>query len=530
MTKSLTLLMVAGVAAVVSATAPMVSTTAPVDDAFARFWASPTTVDASVAAAGVVRSGVSFDEARRRLAQGRPYPGDVKRGVVKASRQDFDDQFPYTLDVPASYDPATKYQVRVQLHGGVGRPDAGARGDGSIGSLRGAEQIYVLPQAWAGAPWWGAPQLANVAAILDHVKRTYNVDENRVVLSGVSDGGTGTYFMAMRDTTPFAGFLPLNGFILVLNNRSLRLDGALYPHNLTNKPFFVVNGGEDPLYPAAEVTPLMTSFAANGLDVVYRPQAQAAHNTSWWPDLKNEIEAWVSAHPRQPHPAHLSWQTDDAGASNRAHWLVIDRLRPTLPAADLPDINLVTSGEEANFGVRSSGMRVAAVLPGSNAAAFGLLPGDLVTSINDRALPAALELTEFLGIYEPGLPLHFVVTRGSATVHVRGTYQPTVRQRVAPLFAAGPPGGRVDVARQGNTVRAVTRGVAGFTLLLSPDVFDFAAPITVVADGATVFSRQVAPSVATLLKWAARDNDRTMLYGAELPISVPPAPAPQRGR
>jgi hypothetical protein len=29
-----------------------------------------------------------------------------------------------------------------------------------------------------------------------------------------------------------------------------------------------------------------------------------------------------------------------------------------------------------------------------------------------------------------------------------------------------------------------------------------------------------APSGATLLKWAARDNDQTMLYGAELHVNV----------
>jgi hypothetical protein len=31
----------------------------------------------------------------------------------------------------------------------------------------------------------------------------------------------------------------------------------------------------------------------------------------------------------------------------------------------------------------------------------------------------------------------------------------------------------------------------------------------------------VNKDVATLQKWAARDNDRTMLYGAELKIAVP---------
>ena len=198
--------------------------------------------------------------------------------------------FPTRVDVPKTYDPARKYQVRVQLHGGVTRPDPAARGDGSIGSLAGAEQIYVLPQSWNEAQWWAPSQFENVPAIIDAVKRTYNVDENRVVLSGVSDGGTATYYFAMRDTTPFASFLPLNGFILVLRNRDLEIRGALFPHNMTNKPFFVVNGGQDPLYPAARVEPFVKQFQAGGLQTVYQPQPEAGHNTAWWPEVKDSYE------------------------------------------------------------------------------------------------------------------------------------------------------------------------------------------------------------------------------------------------
>ena len=59
-------------------------------------------------------------------------------------------------------------------------------------------------------------------------------------------------------------------------------------------------------------------------------------------------------------------------------------------------------------------------------------------------------------------------------------------------------------------------------LLLSPDVFDLSRPITVVADGRTVFNGPVRKSVEVLVSWAAKDNDRTMLYGAALPITLAP--------
>ncbi|HLH31440.1 MAG TPA: hypothetical protein VKY31_09575, partial [Terriglobia bacterium] len=89
-----------------------------------------------------------------------------------------------------------------------------------------------------------------------------------------------------------------------------------------------------------------------------------------------------------------------------------------------------------------------------------------------------------------------------------------------PLFGRPKRPGRIDLMRNGNTIQAMTRGVAGFTLLLSPDKFDFDQPIKVVANGKTVFDGRVEKSLKTLMKWAARDNDRTMLYAAELKIKL----------
>jgi len=62
--------------------------------------------------------------------------------------------------------------------------------------------------------------------------------------------------------------------------------------------------------------------------------------------------------------------------------------------------------------------------------------------------------------------------------------------------------------------------VTAFTLLLSPDEFDFSKPVQVVANGREVFNGSVQRDLKTLLKWAAADNDRTMLYGAELKITL----------
>ena len=412
------------------------------DQAFAAFWAAADTAEASARAEGVVATNIAFADAFARLRAGRTYRADVGRGIVRLSHRVGGREFPYTLDVPESYDPARRYQVRVQLHGGVGRPDATPRGTGGIGALAGDEQIYVLPTAWAEAPWWSGEQVENLRAILDRVRRTYNVDENRVALSGVSDGGTGAYYVAMRDTTPYSSFLPLNGFIVVLANPSMDLREGLFPNNLRNKPFFVVNGGQDPLYPAARVEPYVRHFQQGGVETEYLPQPNAAHNTAWWPEVKGAFEAFVRTHPRRPLPDTLTWETDETEVGSRAHWLVIDRLAARADAP-LPDLNDRSAGSQLNFGVRASGMRVTSVMKGSNAERLGLLPGDVVLSVNGRDLPSAVPLLELLSIYDAKTPMTFRVAREGEARRIVGCLRAgDDAERRADLLAQSPVGAR----------------------------------------------------------------------------------------
>jgi pimeloyl-ACP methyl ester carboxylesterase len=412
-----------------------------IDASFQKYWAADSPDAAARAAAEILKTGVTFDDALGRLKQGRTYAAQ-KEGVVELSNRTSDgiEHF-YAVTIPAGYDPARRYQVRFQLHGGVGgRVDNRPRGNGQIGTLSGegagAEQIYVIPYAWNDEPWWSDDQVLNLHAIVDDLKRRYNIDEDRVVVAGVSDGGTGAYFVAMRDTTPYASFLPLNGYIMVLANGEID-DGHNFPGNLRNKPMFVINGGKDRLYPISIVEPFTRHLMRNGVQIEYHPQPDGEHNTAWWPDMKAPFEKFVAAHPRDPHPDTLTWEAADT-VNNRAHWLVID--------------------------------------------AFGAASGEA------KQLQDANVFTDSLG--------------------------------TDPLFARPKEPGRVDLVRSGNTVQATTKGVTAFTLLLSPDRFDFSQPVVVTANGREVFHARVQPSVDTLLKWAARDNDRTMLYAAEVKIKL----------
>jgi hypothetical protein len=63
--------------------------------------------------------------------------------------------------------------------------------------------------------------------------------------------------------------------------------------------------------------------------------------------------------------------------------------------------------------------------------------------------------------------------------------------------------------------------VKQFRLLLSPEVVEFDQPVAVTVNGRLAFEGTMSRDVRTLLSWAARDNDRTMLYGAEVLVNVP---------
>ena len=469
----------------------------------------------------IVRARVPFDDAYSRLQRGKVH-GPQKTGVVRLHNRTSDGvEHHYVLNVPESYDPGRRYQVRFHLHGGVGARSTNAPvGAGTIGALAGAEQIYVIPYAWNEAPWWSDDQVLNLVEILDATKRLYNVDENRVVVSGVSDGGTGAYWVAMRETTPFASFLPLNGYWMVLASGDVD-DGMVFANNLRNKPVFAVNGGRDRLYPTSVVDPHIAIMKRGGVTVDYHPQPEAGHNTAWWPDVKDAFETFVRDHPRQPLPDTLTWETSRTNTGNRAHWLIIDKLGVQPGDAKMADLNDIEMPPVADFGVRASGMRVNQVAAGSNAEQIGLKAGDAVVRVNGQSLAAGMDVADMLEDVAPGSRVTIMVARNNLPVELSGTYAPQIAAGPPRhLFARAAPTGRVDLTRSGNTVTATTRGVASFTLLLSPDQFDFASPVKVVANGRTVFDGKVEKQLRTLLKFAALDNDRTMLFGAELHIDL----------
>ncbi|MEZ5290008.1 MAG: PDZ domain-containing protein [Vicinamibacterales bacterium] len=500
---------------------------APVDAAWQAFWRADSPKSAAAEAEKLVKTGVTFEDAYARLRAGRTYAaaptGERAMRLTAMGGVAYDN----TIDVPAAYDPARKWPLRVQLHGGVDRqnPEEGRRSR-RRNPLAGEPQIVIEPFGWGDSAWWHVSQVDNILNLVDKVKRQYNVDESQIYLTGTSDGGTGTYYLAMREPTLWSACLPLIGHIGVLANPTTGAEGELFVSNLVNRPFFVVNGLRDPKYPAARITPYIDTLRAAGVSVVFRAEPTGGHDTSWWSVERDLYERFVRDHPRPAHPPLLSWTTERTDRFNRIQWLVIDELGPRPSDMALVDTNTVAIQQDPEFGLRGDakkeqGTRIVQVLPDTDAARMGLRPGDKILQMDGRPV---VDMAAIIRAFErnTGPRITFVVERDGERLTLDGPFPPTATPGAERrIFPRRRPSGRVDVLRNGNTIEARTRGVARFTLLLSPDVVDFAKPVLVTVNGRPVHDAVLTPSVQTLLTWAAKDNDRTMLYGAALSVAVP---------
>jgi predicted esterase len=496
------------------------------DALWQAFWRADSPKAAAVEAEALLKAGVAFDEAWTRLKQGRTFEkapaGDRSLRTSSMAGVAYDN----VVSIPAEYDPARRWPMRVQLHGGVARqdPEEGRRRRGN--RIPGEPQIVVQPFGWAESAWWHASQVDNILGLVDRVKRQYNVDESQIYLTGTSDGGTGAYYLAMREPTLWSSVLPLIGHLGVLANPATGADGELFVSNLVNRPFFVVNGVRDPLYPAARMVPYVEAMQTAGVTVIFRPQPNGGHDTSWWDAERALYERFVHDHPRPPHPSLLSWETERTDRANRIQWLVVDELGARPSDVALADTNTVAERQEPDFGVRGDsrkeqGTRIVQVVPDTDAARMGLKVGDRILEIDGRAIA---DMAGIMAAFakNTGPRIAFVVERGQERVALDGPFPPRAPPNAGRrLFSRGKPSGRVDVLRKGNTLEARTRGVARFTLLLSPDVIDFARPVVVTVNGRTVHDAVVTTDVRLLMTWAARDNDRTMLYGAAIGVAVP---------
>ena len=497
------------------------------------FWAagSPDEIDRAVQT--ILALDPDVEPLWTNLRAGATYSDDVPRGRQVLTRANADGvEHRYVLYVPEDYDPARRYPVRVYLHGGVARPRR-ADSDWWRNHERFArsDSLVVFPESWVDSVWWESSQVENLTGVLNDIKRRYNVNENAVYLLGVSDGATGVFYHAFKAPTPWAAFLSFNGHPVVLANASTFADGQMYVTNLRNKPIFAINGGQDRLYPIDSVVPFLQLFVNAGVSIDFHPRPEAGHNMQWWGEESPNIDQFIVGQARRPLPDRLVWETESAERFNRAHWLVITGLGSVEGEASFDDFNEITPPAPSipiGFNMLGEldsrdGIQLIDIVQGSMADAAGVRAGDILVEMNGIRVATIDDLRTAVQASPdgPGLPIRLRVERGG--VPMTFTLSPPDNLQAPPPRQAFPhpePSGRVQLVRGNNDIVVVTRGVRRYTLLLSPEQFDFTQPFRVTTNDMLLFEGMVEPSPETLLHWAARDRDRTMLFGAELEIEV----------
>ncbi len=222
------------------------------------------------------------------------------------------EEMPYRLYIPENYDPTKSYPLVLFLHGGGER---GIDNQKQLLSNDGAV-IWAAPENQAKHPAFVlAPQARNVHdggftvtrdpnnsvnlskvfefsqdlgtayEILQHVLNQYNVDEDRLYSTGLSQGGYGTFNLNIKYPDLFAAMVPIAG----------GADPA-EAEKLVGKPLWAFHAEDDGVIPVAHTREIIAAIENAGGSPIYTeyPAELGYNHSSWVPAYEtNEMIDWV---------------------------------------------------------------------------------------------------------------------------------------------------------------------------------------------------------------------------------------------
>ncbi len=176
---------------------------------------------------------------------------------------------------------------------------------------------------------------------LDHVKRHYPIDENRLVVRGFSMGGAACWQFAVHyaglwaAAAPGAGFSETADFLKVFQQEAVKpapyeqklwhwYDSTDYALNLFNCPTVAYSGEIDGQKQAADM--MAKALAAEGMELTHIIGPQTKHQ--YHPDSKIEINRRIDqivARGRNPIPNRIHFTTWTL-RYNQMLWLTVDEM------------------------------------------------------------------------------------------------------------------------------------------------------------------------------------------------------------
>ena len=190
----------------------------------------------------------------------------------------------FSLYVPEYYRPERAWPLVMALHGGSGN------GRGFLWSwLRDARSfgaILVAPTATCST--WTLmgddTDTPNLGRIVDLVRERWNVDPARLLLTGMSDGGTFCYVSGLESASPFTHLAPVAATFHPLMAEMANAE------RLRGLPIYLVHGRLDWMFPVQVARQTQAALSAAGADVTYM-----------------ELDDLSHCYPREMNPAILNW-------------------------------------------------------------------------------------------------------------------------------------------------------------------------------------------------------------------------------
>jgi phospholipase/carboxylesterase len=194
----------------------------------------------------------------------------------------------FSLYVPEYYTPDRAWPLVMGLHGGNGN------GRGFLWRwLRDARSlgaILVTPTA-LGATWalmGEDADTANLARILGIVRGRYNIDPQKLLLTGMSDGGTFSYVTGLERASPFTHLAPIAATFHPL------IAEMADAERLRGLPIHIVHGALDWMFPVQTARITRDVLTAAGADVTYREIDNLSH--CYPREMNAEILQWLAAY------------------------------------------------------------------------------------------------------------------------------------------------------------------------------------------------------------------------------------------
>ncbi len=436
---------------------------------------------------------------------------------------------PYLAYIPSDYDETRPAPLLVYLHGGVSRSELipvsdyleSLSGDNEFVTLaEGRGWLMLFPLGQAGATWWDRVGMANVRDQIRKVKRAYNVDDDRVWMTGFSDGGSGSYGFAMLSPDDFAAFVPLCGHLGVAG---LVGEYETYAPNLRNTPVYAVNTDGDGLYPSAEMARIVAMAAGAGAEISFREYRGFGHTMDFLPLDILRIARFLEERPRDSFQPRIYWETADPEVGS-CRWFRIAAVHPWEAADWHRDHNTILVDRRITFGFMADnayegpGIRVDRLADGDTPARrAGLQADDLILACNDYPTPDLRSLNEFKETLSLGDPFSMLVQRDGRTLEIRGRL-PEPGSRF--LFPRKAPSAAARVQAIGNRIIVEGSRLSSFALRVHPEMFQVDHQVVIEVDGAIVYDEVVEPDVEYMLRNFLEHRDRRLLYIAEIRIDL----------